>query len=127
MRPNSPRHRHRHPTSGRRFFGGLSPQAFMRRYWQRRPLLVRQAWPGAAPPLLRPRLFALAASDGVESRLVERTGRGHADCVRYGLMPRAAAASQPRWTTLLVQGMDLHERGARDAGAVSLPARGAAR
>ncbi|MFO1298521.1 MAG: hypothetical protein U1F25_19985 [Rubrivivax sp.] len=103
----------RHPTP---LFGGLSPQAFMRRYWQRRPLLVRQAWPGAAPPLPRPRLFALAASDGVESRLVERTGRGQRDWrVRYGPFARRALPplSQPRWT-LLVQGMDLHVSAAHE-------------
>ena len=52
--------------------GGLSPQAFMRRVWQRRPWLVRQAWPGVQPPLPRPELFALAAREGVESRLVQR-------------------------------------------------------
>jgi 50S ribosomal protein L16 3-hydroxylase len=28
--------------------GGLSPQAFLRRHWQKRPLLVRRALPGFA-------------------------------------------------------------------------------
>ncbi|MEY3273251.1 MAG: hypothetical protein RLZZ341_2152, partial [Pseudomonadota bacterium] len=36
--------------------GWLSPATFMRRHWQRKPLLVRQAWPGVAPPLARPAL-----------------------------------------------------------------------
>ena len=27
--------------------GGLSPARFMRRHWQKRPLLVRQAWPAS--------------------------------------------------------------------------------
>ena len=58
--------------------GGLSPATFMRRHWQRKPLLVRQAWPGVAPPLARPSLFALAQQDGVESRLVQRLGDGTA-------------------------------------------------
>ena len=30
--------------------GGLSPVQFMRRHWQKKPLLVRQAWPGVSPP-----------------------------------------------------------------------------
>ena len=30
--------------------GGLSPAAFMLRHWQKKPLLVRQAWPGVRPP-----------------------------------------------------------------------------
>ena len=91
---------------------GLSPQAFMRRHWQRRPLLVRQAWPGVVPPLARPALFALAASDAVESRLVQRVGPpGAADGwrLRHGPLPRRALPplARPGWT-LLVQGLDLH-------------------
>jgi hypothetical protein len=35
--------------------GGLSPAVFMRRHWQKKPLLVRQAWPGVQPPLARAR------------------------------------------------------------------------
>jgi hypothetical protein len=42
----------------------------MRRHWQKKPLLVRQAWPGVQPPLPRAALFELAARDDVESRLV---------------------------------------------------------
>jgi len=96
--------------------GGLSPQAFMRRYWQRRPLLVRQAWPGVQAPLDRAALFALAAREGVESRLVERTGRAAADWrVRHGPFVRRALPplARPRWT-LLVQGLDLHVAAAHE-------------
>jgi 50S ribosomal protein L16 3-hydroxylase len=97
--------------------GGLSAAAFMRRHWQARPLMVRQAWPGVAPPLARPALFALAAQEGVESRLVERRGPGDAAAdwrVRRGPFARRALppASRPGWT-LLVQGLDLHVPAAR--------------
>ncbi len=87
--------------------GGLSPQVFMRRHWQKKPLLVRQALPGAAPLLSRSALFALAGRDDVESRLVVR--RAEAWSVRSGPLPRRAlpAVAQPGWT-LLVQGLDLH-------------------
>jgi 50S ribosomal protein L16 3-hydroxylase len=87
--------------------GGLSPAAFMRQHWQKKPLLVRQAWPGVQPPLSRAALFELAARDEVESRLVEqRTGGWH---VRPGPLARRALPplSRPGWT-LLVQGLDLH-------------------
>ena len=92
--------------------GGLSPAAFMRRYWQKRPLLVRQACPGARPPLTRAELLALAARDEVESRLVARRGTGWT--LRHGPMPRSALPPlrQPGWT-LLVQGLDLHVSAAR--------------
>jgi len=93
--------------------GGLSPQGFMRRHWQKKPLLVRQAWPGVKPPLARAALFDLAGSDDVESRLVEQ--RGAAWKVRQGPVPRRALppAGRPGWT-LLVQGLDLHVAAAHD-------------
>lgn len=87
--------------------GGLSPAAFMRRHWQKKPLLVRQAVPGFEPPLSRTELFALAAEPGVESRLIVHGDRGwrlrHGPFARRNLPP----LGQPRWT-LLVQGVDLH-------------------
>ena len=52
--------------------GGISPQTFMRRHWQKKPLLIRQAVPGGLALLSRAQLFELAARDDVESRLVER-------------------------------------------------------
>ncbi|NQW65671.1 MAG: cupin domain-containing protein, partial [Burkholderiales bacterium] len=42
----------------------------MRRYWQKKPLLIRQAVAGIQPMLTRQQLFALAESEDVESRLV---------------------------------------------------------
>ena len=89
--------------------GGLSPAQFMRRHWQKKPLLVRQAWPGVQPPLGRAALFDLAAQDDVESRLVQRRADGRW-AVRQGPMPRRALppVARPDWT-LLVQGLDLHE------------------
>lgn len=87
--------------------GGLSPAEFMRRYWQKKPLIVRGAWPGVQPPLARPELFALAGRDDVESRLVAREGERWN--VRYGPLPRRSLppVGRPGWT-LLLQGLDLH-------------------
>ena len=87
--------------------GGLTPAQFMRRHWQKKPLLVRQAIPQFAPPVLRTELFALAAQEGVESRLVQLV-KG-AWKLRHGPFSRRAlpALQQPDWT-LLVQGVDLH-------------------
>src|SRR6478735_8886492 len=88
--------------------GGLSASAFMRRHWQRKPLLVRGACADALPRLDRSLLFALAARDDVESRLVVRAGARWS--VRHGPISRRAlpALATPRWT-LLVQGVDLHD------------------
>lgn len=93
--------------------GGLSPRGFMRRHWQKKPLLVRQALPGVAPPLARAALFALAEDESVESRLVVRAARD-GWTLRAGPLQRRALPplKQPGWT-LLVQGLDLHVPAAR--------------
>ena len=93
-----------------RLLGGLSPAQFMKRHWQKKPLLVRQAIPGFQPLLTRPALFDLAADAAVESRLL-RHGGGRWT-LRQGPLPRRGLPplGQPDWT-LLVQGVDLHHAG----------------
>lgn len=87
--------------------GGLSPQTFMRRHWQKKPLLIRQALPGVVLPVTRAGLFELAARDDVESRLIVRDRSGWR--LRPGPFKRRSlpGLAQPGWT-LLVQGLDLH-------------------
>lgn len=88
--------------------GGLTPQQFMRRHWQKKPLLVRQAIPGFRPVLDRAALFRLAGEAHVESRLVQQQAKGWR--MKQGpFRPRSLPAlSAPAWT-LLVQGVDLHD------------------
>ena len=92
--------------------GGLAPETFMRRHWQKKPLLVRQAVPGGVDLIDRAGLFALAAHDEVESRLVVRDGARWS--MRQGPFGRRTLPSPKRagWT-LLVQGLDLHLSAAR--------------
>jgi 50S ribosomal protein L16 3-hydroxylase len=89
--------------------GGLTPRSFLKRHWQRRPLLIRGALPSFVAPVTRTELFALAARDGVESRLVRKESRAgwslaHGPFARSSLPP----LRRPGWT-LLVQGVDLHD------------------
>ncbi len=90
--------------------GGLSPQTFMRRHWQKKPLVIRQAIPGFKPPLDRTDLLDLAAQEEVQSRLVVQENAGGARPWRFkhGPFNRKALPpfKQPGWT-LLVQGVDL--------------------
>ena len=88
--------------------GGLTPTQFMRRHWQKKPLLVRQAVALDGPPVSRNALFDLAARDDVESRLIRQSTSGWT--LRHGPFARRAlpSARQPGWT-LLVQGVDLHD------------------
>jgi 50S ribosomal protein L16 3-hydroxylase len=85
--------------------GGLTPQVFMRRHWQKKPLLVRGAYPGGTPPIARAELFELAGRADVQSRLVIHTEAGWT--LASGPFARRALPplKQPRWT-LLVQGVD---------------------
>ncbi|RZL68438.1 MAG: cupin domain-containing protein [Variovorax sp.] len=87
--------------------GGLSAAQFMRRHWQKKPLVVRQAITGFRPPVDRDALFALAGQEDVESRLIRRDKSGWK--LRHGPFARRAlpARNQPGWT-LLVQGVDSH-------------------
>ena len=99
------------PSDISQLLGGYSADRFLAGYWQKKPLLIRNAMPGFAPPVPKVGLFALAAQDDVESRLVERTAAGWA--LAHGPFNRRelrAARSHP-WT-LLVQGVNLHHAGA---------------
>jgi 50S ribosomal protein L16 3-hydroxylase len=93
--------------------GNLTPRAFLQRHWQKRPLFVRRAIPGfrGMGGGLRDlqTLFALAARDDVESRMVQRRGR------RWNTVHgpfRKRMALRKRDATLLVSGVNLHLRAA---------------
>lgn len=88
--------------------GSVGVARFMRDYWQRRPLLVRQAFPALQAPLEPDALVALAARDEVESRLVSAFGGRWR--LRHGPFEAGDVPSlrRRRWT-LLVQGVDLHD------------------
>jgi len=85
--------------------GGRTPAAFMSRYWQKRPLLVRGAYPTFDTCLTRDRLIELACRDDVDARLVVR------ERARYTLTQGPFARRHFRdlpatdWT-LLVQGVN---------------------
>jgi 50S ribosomal protein L16 3-hydroxylase len=87
----------------------MSPRAFLRSFWQKRPLFVRAAFPPRSREwraLSDARaLMALAARDDVESRIVERRGRRWNTV--HGPFPDAIKASKNNWS-LLVSGVNLH-------------------
>lgn len=99
----------------------MTPARFLRDYWQKRPLLVRNAFPGLVTPLSPDELAGLACMDGALARIVSRgtkrrprarslDGERRADdrwTVRTGPFDDATFAKLPesRWT-LLVQDVD---------------------
>jgi 50S ribosomal protein L16 3-hydroxylase len=91
--------------------GGISPQQFMKRYWQKKPLLVRQAIPQFKALLSRAALFELAADEDAQARLVVHdVGKKPGWLLRHGPFQRKTLPpfKQAGWT-LLVQGVDLHD------------------
>lgn len=85
--------------------GGLSPDQFLRDYWQKKPLLVRQAVPGFTGLMSRETVFELACDPDVESRLVRRTGDDWS--VEHGPQKRSALKGRKHPWSVLVQGVNL--------------------
>ncbi len=95
------------PHAAAPLLGGLTPTQFMRRHWQHKPLLVRQALPPEDSPVSRDELFSLAARQDVESRLVRQL-RGRWQLNQGPFEPTALPTGRSSRWTLLVQGLDLH-------------------
>lgn len=85
--------------------GGLTPKQFLAEYWQKKPLLVRQALPGFKGIMERDALLAMALDDEIESRLVRRHGEQWE--VRSGPQRVADLRRKREPWTVLVQGVNL--------------------
>ncbi len=93
-------------SSPLRLLGDITPAQFMRDYWHKKPLLIRQAVPDMKPLLPFEALAELATKDYVESRLVTLAD-GQWD-MQYGPLQELPSRSQPGWT-MLVQGVNLQD------------------
>jgi len=87
----------------------LDESRFLARYWQCRPLLLRQALPAFESPISAYELAGLACEEEVESRLVLEHAGTRPWEVRHGPFDEEnfSALPQDRWT-LLVQDADKH-------------------
>ena len=87
----------------------LTAEGFLRDYWQKKPLLLRQALPGFEPELDANDIAGLACTPQAEARLI--TGRYPEPrwSVRHGpFQPRDFSALPERHWTLLVQDVEKH-------------------
>jgi len=90
---------------------GMTPAVFLRDYWQKRPLLIRNAFPGFVAPITPEDLAGLACEDTALSRIVmHETGlSGMLDqwLLQHGPFPEELFPTLPHqdWT-LLVQDVD---------------------
>lgn len=88
-------------------FDRLDHAAFLREYWQKRPLLIRNPWQAWSNPLEPEELAGLACEEGIESRLIVQQAGG--PVLENGPFPetRFAGLGGAPWT-LLVQAVDHH-------------------
>jgi len=86
---------------------GMSPARFLRDYWQKRPLLIRNAFADFQPPLQPDDLAGLACEDGALARLIVHDETRDRWQVNSGPLNEADFARTPdRNWTLLVQDVD---------------------
>ncbi len=84
--------------------GGLSPEIFLQTYWQKQPLLIRNALPNYQSPISPDELAGLACEEGIESRLIVEKDGPTPWNLRYGPFTDTDFQQLPEthWT-LLVQ------------------------
>ncbi|HET7306244.1 MAG TPA: cupin domain-containing protein [Gammaproteobacteria bacterium] len=92
------------------YLGDLTPRQFLEKHWQKKLLLIRQAFENFTPPLDPDELAGLACEEEVESRLVIQHPGGTPEwTVRNGpFTAKDFAALPPTHWTLLVQDVDKH-------------------
>lgn len=86
---------------------GMDPARFLSTYWQKKPLLVRNAFPGFESPLQPEDLAGLACEEAALSRIVVHDRRRDRWTLETGPFPEAKFPAMPQrdWT-LLVQDVD---------------------
>ena len=86
--------------------GGMTAREFMRDYWQKKPLLIRQAIPDFESPIDADELAGLALEEEVESRLVIEHGERPWELRRGPFAEDEFGKLPEREWTLLVQAVD---------------------
>ncbi|MCA9779483.1 MAG: cupin domain-containing protein, partial [Candidatus Eremiobacteraeota bacterium] len=89
--------------------GNLTEEEFLSIYWQKKPVLIRQAFPNFESPIEPDELAGLAMQDGVLSRLILEKGGEYPWELRHGPLPDGTFESlgDSHWT-VLVQEVDRH-------------------
>lgn len=87
--------------------GGISKEQFLKEYWQKKPLLIRQAYPDFEPLIPADELAGMSLEEEIESRIILENGpdspwqllSGPFEEDTFGTLPK------DKWT-LLIQGVD---------------------
>jgi 50S ribosomal protein L16 3-hydroxylase len=87
--------------------GNISKEQFLKEYWQKKPLLIRQAYPNFEPLIPADELAGMSLEEEIESRIILENGpdspwqllSGPFNEETFGTLP------EDKWT-LLIQGVD---------------------
>lgn len=86
---------------------GLPPARFLREFWQKKPLLIRNAFPGFVSPIEPEDLAGLACEEMALSRIVSHDRTSDRYALRTGPFAEEEFPGMPGWDwTLLVQDVD---------------------
>ncbi len=87
--------------------GNISKEQFLKEYWQKKPLLIRQAYPGFEPLIPADELAGMSLEEEIESRIVMENGPDMPWQPLTGPFTEETFAGMPKdkWT-LLIQGVD---------------------
>lgn len=94
------------PDTPMQLLGGLTAREFLRDYWQKKPLLIRQALPNFESPISADELAGLALEEEIESRLVIEHGQQPWELRRGPFAEDEFSKLPERDWTLLVQAVD---------------------
>jgi len=83
--------------------GGMSAERFLTDYWQKRPLLIKAAFPGFETPLSPEEIAGMACEQGIESRLILERGGTTPWQLQHGPLDELLFAGLPdsHWTLLI--------------------------
>jgi 50S ribosomal protein L16 3-hydroxylase len=88
------------------WLGNLRPSEFLRDYWQKKPLLVRNAFPELATLIEPDELAGLSMEEGVEARIVIENGKTPWELLKGPFTEKTFKTLPPTKWTLLVQAVD---------------------
>jgi 50S ribosomal protein L16 3-hydroxylase len=87
--------------------GNISKEQFLKEYWQKKPLLIRQAYPNFEPLIPADELAGMSLEEEIESRIIMENGPDSPWQLIGGPFQEETFSSLPKdkWT-LLIQGVD---------------------
>lgn len=87
--------------------GNISKEQFLKEYWQKKPLLIRQAYPGFEPLIPADELAGMSLEEEIESRIIMENGPDSPWQLLSGPFQEDTFGNLPedKWT-LLIQGVD---------------------